>query len=266
MDSITEPTSGTQPNPATEGKKLKCPFCAGVFPPQRSSRCPHCGKTIVIPLNLRPDSEEVKKRRRESVLKRNQLQREASGLRTRPTPAMFSKPVILFGAALLLLGIGGLLIQRTHQARSIAAPAPGQSGSGLYPMVTLEERARRNLGVLRTALEMFRHDCGRYPTTYESLRALVRPPTLPGVRPFYIDALKPDIWGNKYFYECVRNEIRLASNGPDGLRGTRDDIESPPPDLAILAQWQAATAASNATSATTTTIPPPGVRIHPATQ
>jgi len=102
------------------------------------------------------------------------------------------------------------------------------------PQLSPEERATRNLGVLRTALECFHRDCSRYPTDAEGLLALVRNPAVPHWRGPYLRLLMPDPWRNDYFYGYTNKTVTLSSNGPDGMPGTADDIPAPPPDLAYV--------------------------------
>ena len=97
-----------------------------------------------------------------------------------------------------------------------------------------DARAAESLGVLRTAIECFRSDCGRYPTEAEGLSALVLPPAAPGWRGPYILLLKPDPWRHPYVYICSNDTVRLFSAGPDRRPGTDDDVESSPPDYTYV--------------------------------
>lgn len=68
--------------------------------------------------------------------------------------------------------------------------------------VTTAEVQVRNL---RTALDTFRLDVGRYPTTDEGLDVLTNPPSDPEMRtrwkgPYLEDALPKDPWGHPYNY------------------------------------------------------------------
>ncbi len=68
--------------------------------------------------------------------------------------------------------------------------------------VTTAEVQVRNL---RTALDTFRLDVGRYPTTDEGLDLLTNPPADPELRarwkgPYLEDALPKDPWGHPYNY------------------------------------------------------------------
>ena len=66
------------------------------------------------------------------------------------------------------------------------------------------------------------------------MKALVQDPGIPGWGGPYIDALKPDPWYHPYHYACTAGKVTLSSDGPDGMRGTEDDILAPPPDLTLL--------------------------------
>jgi type II secretion system protein G len=105
--------------------------------------------------------------------------------------------------------------------------APKDAAASLPP----EVRTTQNLGVLRTALECYRRDCERYPTTGEGLFALVHPLRVQGWKGPYITMLKPDPWHNPYLYGCTNETVFLSSAGPDGLPETEDDIAAPPPDM-----------------------------------
>lgn len=96
------------------------------------------------------------------------------------------------------------------------------------------ERARAELGVLRTALEWFGSTCGRYPTTEEGLWALVRDPGVPGWKGYYVESLYPDPWQRHYQYRFTNETVILFSLGRDGLAGTADDIAAPAPDFKAL--------------------------------
>ncbi len=82
-----------------------------------------------------------------------------------------------------------------------------------------------------SALEMYRLDNSRYPTTDQGLEALVTKPSLdPIPRDFreegYVKRLANDPWGNPYFLLSPgeNGKIDLFSAGLDGEEGTDDDI------------------------------------------
>ena len=110
-------------------------------------------------------------------------------------------------------------------------PAPGQPPA--IPLITLDEAkaicAESDLSTLRTALEAFEIDNGRFPSSREGLSALV---TNPGNLPqwhAYLGGISADPWGHPYVYSCPGSnpgqDFDLFSCGPDGKPGTADDVK-----------------------------------------
>ena len=96
--------------------------------------------------------------------------------------------------------------------------------------------ARTAFSSFQVALDFFRNDCGRYPTTQEGLAALVkRPENIPPDRWHqYSSGIDKDSWGRDYVYHCPgahnTNGYDLYSLGPDGITKTDgadpDDINN----------------------------------------
>lgn len=92
-------------------------------------------------------------------------------------------------------------------------------------------KARSDVDNLERALEDFARDFGRYPTTEQGLRALVRAPS--GIdearyRPGgYLNRLEMDPWGNPYQYDASGRRSGKAfdifSFGADGQEGGEDE-------------------------------------------
>ena len=65
-------------------------------------------------------------------------------------------------------------------------------------------KARQDIRVYETALNLFRMDNYKYPTTDQGLTAFVQQPADPGIRNWkqggYIDSMKKDPWGYDYQY------------------------------------------------------------------
>jgi general secretion pathway protein G len=65
-------------------------------------------------------------------------------------------------------------------------------------------KARQDIRALETALNLYRMDNFRYPTTDQGLEALVTKPSDPNVRNWkpggYVRSLQKDPWGNDYAY------------------------------------------------------------------
>ena len=84
---------------------------------------------------------------------------------------------------------------------------------------------------LKTALDTFEIDNGRYPMTNEGLEALVAKPA--GMDTWggkYIDEVPTDKWGHPYIYRGPDTAVDapsfdIVSMGGDGVEGTEDDID-----------------------------------------
>ncbi|QBC03373.1 type II secretion system major pseudopilin GspG [Enterobacter cloacae] len=93
------------------------------------------------------------------------------------------------------------------------------------------QKAVSDIVTLENALDMYRLDNGRYPSTEQGIQALVKKPELaPVPRNFraegYVRRLPQDPWGNDY---SIRNPgqhgtIDVFSPGPDSTPGSEDDI------------------------------------------
>lgn len=95
-----------------------------------------------------------------------------------------------------------------------------------------EKIARQQIAMLSTALDLYRADVGRYPTTQEGLEALIRrPDTVPVDRwkgPYLKQSKLPiDPWGNPYHYYGPEDpktrekglDYLIVSFGADGKEG-----------------------------------------------
>jgi general secretion pathway protein G len=90
------------------------------------------------------------------------------------------------------------------------------------------DTARLQLGMLEQALDMFRLDTGRYPTTQQGLEALlVDPQHVPGWRGPYLNRaeLPKDPWGTPYVYRSpgTHGVYDLVSLGSDQAPGGQND-------------------------------------------
>jgi len=105
-----------------------------------------------------------------------------------------------------------------------------------------EKIARQQIEMISTALDLFRTDVGRYPTTQEGLEALIkRPPSVPPERwrgPYLKHGKLPkDPWGNPYHYfgpdsDLVKQKgadyiiISYGADGKPGGEGEAKDISN----------------------------------------
>lgn len=94
------------------------------------------------------------------------------------------------------------------------------------------QAARVQIELLGQALDQFRLDTGRYPTTAEGLNALVTNPGIPGWDGPYLKKGVPlDPWGRPYIYISPgqHGDYDLLSYGADGApggEGENQDITS----------------------------------------
>jgi general secretion pathway protein G len=94
-------------------------------------------------------------------------------------------------------------------------------------------KAKQDIRAYETALNLYRMDNFRYPTTEQGLQSLVQKPSDPNIRNWkeggYIDSLKKDPWGRDYLYISpgTRGEFDLYTLGADG----QPDGEGPDADI-----------------------------------
>ncbi|MDA8168288.1 MAG: type II secretion system major pseudopilin GspG [Nitrospiraceae bacterium] len=95
----------------------------------------------------------------------------------------------------------------------------------LFPKVAKgkEAAARAQIESFGQALDSFRLDVGRYPTTEEGLNALLQNPGIDNWQgPYLKKSLIPkDPWNRPYVYQCpgTHGEYDLFSYGKDGQQG-----------------------------------------------
>ncbi|MEX5428093.1 type II secretion system major pseudopilin GspG [Klebsiella michiganensis] len=84
---------------------------------------------------------------------------------------------------------------------------------------------------LESALDMYKLDNSRYPTTEQGLQALITKPSVPPEARYYpqdgyIRRLPQDPWGGDYQLVSPgqHGQIDIFSSGQDGVPGTDDDI------------------------------------------
>ncbi|MBL7114244.1 MAG: type II secretion system protein GspG [Kiritimatiellae bacterium] len=173
-----------------------------------------------IPERLRPPEERKRRaaRRRAKRIEQHREETRRSETVSMADVVIGKKPAIL-GALLLLILIAGVLLGgRSATTRE-----------RVTKQRTAEQRAMTDLTALRIALERFRWDCRRYPTTKEGLRALVSDADYIGWRGYYVNMVRPDPWGQHYVYRFDNGVMTLFTMGPDQREGTEDDMVPPPP-------------------------------------
>ena len=97
-------------------------------------------------------------------------------------------------------------------------------------------RTRQDIRALQTALNLYRLDNYRYPTTDQGLEALVEQPAIEPLPPAYrkggyLERMPKDAWGRPYLYLSpgLHGEVDISSLGADGQpggEGVNADIQS----------------------------------------
>jgi len=96
------------------------------------------------------------------------------------------------------------------------------------------DAAKVEIGQIAQALDLYKLEVGRYPTTQEGLQALVSAPTGTGNwnGPYWKKAALPkDPWNNEYRYVSPAQNapfeiISLGADGKEGGEGVEKDISS----------------------------------------
>jgi general secretion pathway protein G len=112
--------------------------------------------------------------------------------------------VVVFILGLLATLVAPRLLGRTDDARRAKAMA--------------------DLKAIEQALNLYRLDAGRYPTTEQGLAALVRRPDRPPLPAKwnpdgYLDRVPDDPWGRPYLYVSDGAGLALRTLGADGVEG-----------------------------------------------
>ncbi len=134
--------------------------------------------------------------------------------RRRPAAAGFSLIEMLVAVAIvgLLIGVVGPAAMRQLQSSRVTT-------------------AEAQINQLRSALDIFLIEVGRYPTEQEGLNALINGAgTIPGWNgPYLRDGNLPvDPWGGAFLYNLDQGQVRITSLGADqqpGGTGVDADVE-----------------------------------------
>ena len=132
------------------------------------------------------------------------MARETRGHMEKSQKAHLGRIIIALAMLVLLLA---LIIPRYHGRMSAAKG----------------KAAILQIDLFGSALDTFRIDVGRYPTTKEGLKALrEKPPGADGWEgPYFQEDIPLDPWGRPYTYKCPgeHDEYDLLSYGADGVAG-----------------------------------------------
>ena len=173
----------------------------------------------------KPLSKRERTRKIKQIYRDMEAQKRALGL---TAPAIRRGPVFYFVVLMAMAMVGGALIQ-----------AAGKGGEKKMRDGRLV-RAEQSVAALAEALGRYKFHCGVYPTAEEGLEALVLKQSRHAgwVGPYisspnFTPTLLPDPWKRPYVYEPTNEPPVVLSLGPDGVRGTADDIA---PDPALFAK------------------------------
>jgi len=95
-----------------------------------------------------------------------------------------------------------------------------------------QKAARSQMALFETALDTYRLDVGKYPSTEQGLQALRTKPSDSEKwdGPYLPKAVPKDPWGNPYVYRRMDNGeveiISLGANGAEGGEGEDQDISN----------------------------------------
>jgi len=94
-----------------------------------------------------------------------------------------------------------------------------------------EDRVKSDIQTISTALDAYSYSAGRYPTSEQSINALMDKPTTAPIPDRWhrsLNELPTDPWKQPYKYvypaQKSKNPYDIYSIGKDGKEGTEDDI------------------------------------------
>lgn len=160
-------------------------------------------------------SRRERQRKIREIYRDMEAKKRELGLRA---PVIKRGPVFYFAMLMVLLMVGGALIQA-------AGKGGGRSvGDGRF------RRAQSSVDAVAEALGRWKFHIGAYPSLDEGLVALAEKRSVHAgwIGP-YLSKIVEDPWHHPYVYELDdKGNAVVLSLGPDGKRGTADDIVPDP--------------------------------------
>ncbi len=85
-------------------------------------------------------------------------------------------------------------------------------------------KTKQDIAAIQSALDLYKLDNGSYPTTDQSLQALITKPTTDPIprnwkSDGYLQKLPEDPWGQAYQYLSDNEKLKIWSYGPKGKEG-----------------------------------------------
>ena len=165
--------------------------------------------SAVIP-SKSPLSKQERNRKIKAIYREMEAKKRELGLKA---PVFKRGPVFYLVVLMVFVLIGGVIIQTAGK------------GGGKKMRDGMLVQAERGVAALAEALGRFKFHCGVYPTAAEGLAALANKySTHAGWIGPYVEKINPDPWKHPYIYEPTNDPPVVLSMGPDGKRGTADDI------------------------------------------
>ena len=189
--------------------------------------------TVENPLQKPPAGGSRKKpklsrQERQRKIKAIQAQIEAKKRELGMKAPSFHRGPVFYLGVIAVLAILGLSVMKASEQGGGDTSARVRNGKVMMAIKSVDAFAE--------ALGRFKFHCGTYPTAEEGLEALaLKQSRYDGWIGPYISKMLPDPWKRPYVYEpaATNGTPVLLSLGPDGVRGTADDIR---PDPALFAK------------------------------
>lgn len=202
--------------------KFICPYCKKSVTADQLPGCPHCGRVMNVPDKFVPDE---KKKKRKKIRTQGERRADVKDIAVPDFLMGRRKPLHVIIPVVLLAVVGAMLLGKLGTT------------TGKQSRSRQELRAMDELYAMRIAMEVYKHDCGSYPTEEEGLDALVLDTGADGWAGHYVNIIKPDPWYEKYHYKVEDGQVVLFSSGPDRRSGTDDDLYAEEPAPEVIEKW-----------------------------
>lgn len=189
--------------------------------PEKTTRAPKTLKVkstagVVKGVRWRnPEERKAAKRKIEAIRRAAEKAHLEQGAKLNLTA--LRSPKFLLGLLAIMVLLGSLVVNAFKVEPQVS----------VQKLPLQQNRARRSLKAVATALTLFRVHTGGWPSQRLGLYALAKNYSIPGWRGPYINWAYKDPWGTPYVYTMPTSPFEvptLYSCGPDTLPETNDDI------------------------------------------